>query len=374
MVHKRPVEWGLGMETARGLDEDRIDTGSDSTDAGVNDAMFDLGGDERRMHVRAYNHWVSLLKGRPIPSIADLDPAGITDFGPHSVLLDFSDGIENPRIAYLGQALREECGLEGRISSIADVPSRSLLSRLTDHYLQIIANRAPIGFEAEFVGNRGRTTLYRGILMPFTSSSDGIDYIFGVINWKELVDDAMQATLDAELDAAVRAVPRTGADAPVWADGPSGGFDDLSSTFAPAPALATFTPGEPPLSGPLADQLSMAREGAAQVRAAEARRRASLSRALSRAHDFGLAADRDGEGYAGILADAGMIIEAGARLPAIVKLVFGVDHDGDRLDEFVSVLAHARRHDVGPGCLTAFLDGFPGGIAAVVAAERAAAT
>jgi hypothetical protein len=37
------------------------------------------------------------------------------------------------------------------------VPSRSLLSRLTDHYLQIIANSAPIGFEAEFVGQRGYT-------------------------------------------------------------------------------------------------------------------------------------------------------------------------------------------------------------------------
>ena len=34
--------------------------------------------------------------------------------------------------------------------TISDVPSRSLLSRLTDHYMQIIANRSPVGFEAEF--------------------------------------------------------------------------------------------------------------------------------------------------------------------------------------------------------------------------------
>jgi hypothetical protein len=43
------------------------------------------------------------------------------------------------------------------------VPSRSLLSRLTDHYLQIIANRAPIGSKAEFVSQRGVNTMYRGI-------------------------------------------------------------------------------------------------------------------------------------------------------------------------------------------------------------------
>ena len=199
--------------------------GADSTDAGVNDVMFDLGGDERRMHVRADNHWVSLLDGRPYPSIANLEPETITDFGPHSVLLDFSHGMGDPKIAYLGRALREECGLEGPIATIADVPSRSLLSRLTDHYLQIIANRAPIGFEAEFVSSRGRTTLYRGILMPFASGGTTIDFIYGVINWKELADADMQATLVAELDAAVRATPQpSGAIAQVWADGPSSGF------------------------------------------------------------------------------------------------------------------------------------------------------
>ena len=50
----------------------------------------EIGVDERRMHVRAYNYWVSLLAGRPYPSIQDVDPHKIEDFGPHSVLLDFS--------------------------------------------------------------------------------------------------------------------------------------------------------------------------------------------------------------------------------------------------------------------------------------------
>ena len=34
------------------------------------------------------------------------------------------------------------------LTSLSDVPPRSLLSRITDHYLQIMANQAPIGFEA----------------------------------------------------------------------------------------------------------------------------------------------------------------------------------------------------------------------------------
>ena len=138
------------------------------------------------MHVRAYNYWCSLLDGRDYPSIEDLDPGDIEDFGPHSVLLDFTEGRANPATPYIGAAIREECGLGDDIKSIDDVPSRSLLSRLTDHYMQIIANRSPVGFEAEFVNQRARSICYRGILMPFSSDGDTIDFIYGVINWKDL--------------------------------------------------------------------------------------------------------------------------------------------------------------------------------------------
>ena len=326
--------------------DERLDMTADEADAGVCDPMFDLGGDERRMHVRAYNHWVSLLKGRPYPAIEDLDPASIADFGQNSVLLDFSDGLDDPRLAFLGRSLREECGLEGTIKRIGEVPSRSLLSRLTDHYLQIIANRAPIGFEAEFVGTRGRPTLYRGILMPFSSDGDCIDFIYGVINWKELVDAATQAGLDAELAAAREP-------APVWADGPA-------ADRADAPAHGDT----------LDNQLAMARESAAAVRAADTRSRAALYRALGRAHDFGLAADADRESYAAILADARLKTQARAPMTPVVKLVFGADYDKTRLTEFAAVLDHARRHGVSPGALPQFLDLHRGGIKAVVAAER----
>ncbi|MDF7777394.1 hypothetical protein P1X14_19210, partial [Sphingomonas sp. AOB5] len=221
----------------------------------VEDRPVEIGTDERRMHVRAYNHWVSLLRGRAYPSIEDLDPENIADFGPHSVLLDFSEGVENPHIRYLGRALRDETGLDASITHVGQVPSRSLLSRLTDHYLQIIANRAPIGFEAEFVGTRGHNTLYRGILMPFSSDEDTIDFIYGVINWKELVDAETQAKLNAEIEEARRAAPNPPVTAATWADGPSAGFD----TPEPAPASDDYLIETPAVSS-LGDRLMLARE------------------------------------------------------------------------------------------------------------------
>jgi hypothetical protein len=337
------------MDTAHGIGNGAIE----QDEVGGVDQMFELGGDERRMHVRAYNHWVSLLKGRPYPAIEDLDPEGIVDFGPHSVLLDFTGGLEDPRIAYLGPALRSECGLEAPIGRISDVPSRSLLSRLTDHYLQIIANCAPIGFEAEFVGIRDRTTLYRGILMPFSSDGEGIDFIYGVINWKEVVDAATQATLDAELEAALRDTPKPVLAAAVWADGPSHEFEDGAA-----------------LEGSLGDRLAIARESAAAVRAADTRSRSALYRALGRAHDFALAAQDDAQGYSALLHHAGITVQARAPMTPVIKLVFGTDYDKTRVTEFAAVLQHARRHAIPAGGLSSFLDAFDGGIKAVVAAER----
>jgi len=127
------------------------------------------------MHVRAYNFWAGLLGERQFPSVEDLNPESDKDFGPNSVLLDFTDGVENPAIQFLGKSLRRECGIDDTIETIDDVPARSLLSRITDHYLQIIANQAPIGFEAEFVNQRGMTIMYRGILLPFSTDDDTIE-------------------------------------------------------------------------------------------------------------------------------------------------------------------------------------------------------
>lgn len=211
-----------------------------------------IGQDERRMQVRAYNHWASLLGEATFPSIEDLEPENLTDFGPNSVLLDFSAGIDDPVVQYLGPKLGDECGAEGKIEKLSDVPPRSLLSRITDHYMQILANQAPIGFEAEFVNQRGQAILYRGILLPFSSDDETIDFIYGVINWKEMADAATADELLLEIDQAIEGVDETADDEePVededqphkhhadtlteWADSPA--HEDEEALPANAPLL-----------------------------------------------------------------------------------------------------------------------------------------
>ncbi|MEO6215620.1 MAG: hypothetical protein ABIO86_06290, partial [Sphingomonas sp.] len=283
------------------------------------------------------------------------------------------------------------------------VPSRSLLSRLTDHYLQIIANRAPIGFEAEFLSTRGHNTLYRGILMPFSSDEDKIDFIYGVINWKELVDAATQAKLDGEVDAAVRTTPKLVVAAPAWADGPHAAIEishedelpedeagdervfaevDEGDTYVLSEVHGDVDDGDGPHeeivaavsrpAGSLTDQLMLAQQTAAAVRAADSRTRTTLYRALARAHDFAAAADADPAAYEALLDHAGITLQLRAPMTPIVKLVFGADYDKTRLTEYAAVLSHARRIGVGRGQLNDFLEGYEGGIKGVVKAERAA--
>jgi hypothetical protein len=353
-----------------------------------------IGSDERRMHVRAYNYWCSLLDGRDFPSIEDLDPDNIQDFGPHSVLLDFTEGSDNPATPYIGNAIREECSLDEGIKSIADVPSRSLLSRLTDHYMQIIANRAPVGFEAEFVNQRGRNICYRGILMPFSSDGDTIDFIYGVINWKDVGEaaeipqvirpvlaplepeadeaDEDEETLELIVPMAPEPEPENEVIAPTphltWEDGPLADPEPLAEPIEEADEPAA----ELDADAGLADRLWAARESAEVCKQQDGRSRAALYRALAMAYDFAVAAKRVPEDYAEILDDAGVKSQARAPMTPIVKLVFGVDYDKTRLTEFAAALSFAERENVDFGGFQDFVEQADGGLKGLVAAERKA--
>jgi hypothetical protein len=414
-----------------------------------NDVTAAIGTDERRMHVRAYNYWVSLLNGRDFPSIDELEPRDVEDFSAHSVLLDFTCGHDNPAIPYVGTAIRDECGLDDDMRTIGDVPSRSLLSRLTDHYLQIIANRAPIGFEAEYENTRDETICYRGILMPFSSDGEQIDFIYGVINWKrvdgagETSVDAMPVVdfVDAELARAAEAEEfaepefaaelETQPEAAVEPDNQQAEFAaeqiadsrfgpaeeeeplELTEMLVPIPAPEESFSGEVPEfvqeveaspsdpapvhfsweDGPLhdggdddivlpevtldenaglADRLWAARETAESVKAGEGRTRSALYKALSLAYDFAVAAEANPDEYAELLEESGVKAQARAPMTPIVKLVFGIDYDKARLTEFAAALSYARRQELPAGAFQDLIEKQPGGLKALVAAERQA--
>lgn len=381
------------MDSLRGQfsSQDEPDTAASGVEnAGAGSPPAVIGTDERRMQVRAYNFWASLLDNRTFPDISSLNPRELPDFGPYSVLLDFTDGIDNPVIAYLGSRLAEECGTGQQIKRLDEVPSRSLLSRITDHYMQILANQAPIGFEAEFVNQRGGTILYRGILLPFSRNDQTIDFIYGVINWKELADQSTTDALMKQVDEAVEAPPaglRESTLMSEWADGPADpGFGnacypqpelDSSSLDLPMAEFGLDLAGFEEVTFPadadaleLGDWLAIAREEAINARGSEDRSRRTLYEAIGRAYDFALAAALAPADFAELVEDAGLKVQERAPLVPLVKLVFGADYDKTRVAEIAAALAHGQRLGIARGEFADLLVRTPGGLKAVVAEER----
>src|SRR3546814_17028841 len=111
------------MDSMRGLL-----SGSHDQEDGAIDAPASVGVDERRMQVRAYNYWASLLADRAYPPVEALDLEG-ADFGAYSVLLDFTAGVGNPGLAYIGDTLRSESQLPEDGNYISQIPGRSILAR-----------------------------------------------------------------------------------------------------------------------------------------------------------------------------------------------------------------------------------------------------
>jgi hypothetical protein len=327
---------------------------------------------ERRLQVRAYCHWTSLLGARMLPLIADLKLDQLSDFAPYVALFDFVHGRDDPRITYIGETLAQVSGVGRDITHVEDIPPHTLLSRLTGHYDELLATQAPIAFEDEFSNQHGATILYRGMLLPFAEAEGGpIRHVLGVINWKELADATLCADLAREVsDAMARLSAQAPAPWSAWADGPtaSDSREEVVSTlggleFAEVPADIAARMS-------LTDWMGSARELAQAARLSGERSRRALYAAIGRAHDFALAARTQPQALAAILTDAGLSPQPRAPLLPLVKLVFGADYDKTRLTEYATALAHAQRLGLGRGALAPHLARVAGGLKGVLAEER----
>lgn len=140
---------------------------------------------EARLHIRAYHIWARYVRKKRFPILDDVLAAGAADFGSRALCIDVTAGPDLPKLTYVGAALAQSLPDPAALKQFSDIPGRSLISRITDHYLEIIANRAPISFEAEFVDDRGCAFQYRCILLPCSHAGTSIDAILGVISWQQ---------------------------------------------------------------------------------------------------------------------------------------------------------------------------------------------
>ena len=306
--------------------------------AGMGEEPVFAFGRERRMHARAYDYWVSLLNGRRMPCVRDMDQRKLTPFADRSVLVDLPERGGAPVIAYLGGDLRSESEIVTANPTIDDVPPGTLLGELLRRFTDIVQHEAPVGFEAEFAGRADTRLLHRGILLPFSDDSGRLTAVYGVMSWKQVA--AVEPAPD--IMAAIGSAFATRTSAPVvcaWGDGPG--------------AALTAAESLPPQ--PIAQRLAQARTWAALAATDRTRSDTSLHAALGAAYDYMLA------------------VRDGTLTPRkLVRMVFGGDlRRIDRI-RFVATLNHAVRLGLGPGRVPSWLDNHHGGHIAIAIAERRA--
>jgi hypothetical protein len=281
---------------------------------------------------------VSLLNGRRMPCVRDMDQRKMTPFADRSVLVDLPERGGAPVVAYLGSDLRSESEIVVATPTIDDVPPGTLLGELLRRFSDIVQHEAPVGFEAEFAGRADTRLLHRGILLPFADDSGRLAAVYGVMSWKQVA--AVEPAPD--IMAAVGSAFATRASAPVvcaWGDGPG--------------AALTAAESLPPQ--PVAQRLAQARTWAALAATDRTRSDASLHAALGATYDYMLA-----------------VRDKGLTPRKLVRMVFGGDlRRIDRI-RFVATLEHAVRLGLGPGRVPSWLDNHDGGHIAVAIAERRA--
>lgn len=287
-------------------------------------------GPEKRITFQLYNYWFGLAEGGGIPSLKALSPEDIVDYKNNMVLIDLRDPDNEPTLQVVGQLLKEDLDEDLALKSTSDIPRRTLLSRITDHYMEVLGNKSPISFDAEFNNKDREKILYRGILLPFSDDGENINFILGAIRW--ISEEGKLAASNHDKDPAKKEDT----------DPPSVLQDCLEDCRA-------LVQGQNP---------------------ADARSRKSLYEALGAILDFHILCLSNPGSFGELLKAEGLKSQKRAPFTPTLKLCFGRDYDKTRLTEYAAALSFAQKNGQDGEGLPVFLDQYPGGIKGCVQAER----
>ena len=296
----------------------------------MNPAEFE--GREQRITFQLYNYWFGLAGDCSIPPLKALSPGDIAAYKNNMVLLDLRDPDDEPTLQVIGQLLNDDLKQDLTLKGISEIPRRSLLSRITDHYMEVLANKAPISFDAEFKNKAREKILYRGILLPFSDDGENINFILGGIRWiSEEEALAAKETTDQE----------------------------------------DIQPQDNENSAPLLQEtLQACRKLVHGQSPTDQRSRRSLYETLGAVLDFYILCVAHPSSYQQLLEVEGLKVQKRAPFTPILKLCFGRDYDKTRITEYAAALSYAIKNDKIGADLPNFLDQFPGGIKGCVLAER----
>jgi len=302
-------------------------------------------GQENRITFQLYEYWYGLAGDRDIPPLKALAPEDIAPYKNNMVLIDLRDPDNEPTLQIIGQLLLQDVGQDLNLAGISQIPRRTILSRITDHHMEVLANKTPISFEAEFENNPKEKMLYRAILLPFSDDGQNINFILGAVRWineNDLQEPRPEPRSEQETAAESENEPET---------------EDSQSHLEIRSQLQTQL-----------DDCRKLVQG--QNTTTDLRSRKSLYHTLGAVLDFHELGTANPDQYDELLCDAGIKAQKRAPFTPSLKLCFGQDYDKTRLTEYAAALSFAQKNHKSGAEMPAFLNQFPGGIKGCVQAVR----
>jgi chromosome partitioning protein len=168
---------------------------ADGPDFDANPASLE----DQRMTTRFLHYWEALRADtdKAIPLIGDLDLANVGEIAPNTFNLDVAGDPDDPKFRFVGQRLIRDCGGHVANPTVSQLVPQSCLARAVEHRHQVVAEKEPRMIADEFIDEAGDKVLYRGVLLPFSSTGERVDIIIGALASKTV---ALGATRDRQAD------------------------------------------------------------------------------------------------------------------------------------------------------------------------------
>lgn len=139
--------------------------------------------DERRLQLAALRYYEALRGVEALAPMESFAPNGDDRIHSHGIMLDLSLNAEQPAVQWIGAEIASQCGVADDDTALPERVPQSLLDVLTAHLDGVRTTKDPLAFEAAFTAADGRKIPTRGVLLPFTSDGDQVDFVYGVMNW-----------------------------------------------------------------------------------------------------------------------------------------------------------------------------------------------
>lgn len=144
---------------------------------------------EHRSHYRLQKHWEELKGDRAFPTENEIDPDALSDIWDSCFLISMDDVTRRLgyRYSYLGEDLIVAFGDDVKNPNVAMQMLATSGSTMVKKFGEVLATKAPVVDEAEFINLKNYKIHYRTSLLPLGYSDKGeITHIIGCMRWKTI--------------------------------------------------------------------------------------------------------------------------------------------------------------------------------------------